>query len=228
MMTPKSEAVLTYLKTYYADAKCALHFRNPFECLVAISLSAQTTDKSVNAVTPSLFQDFPTPERMGKAPIEDIEHDIQSLGLYHSKAKNLHALGEALSRDYGGVVPLDFDALKELPGVGQQDRRGVFDGDDRPSRDPRRYPCDEGVHSPGYAKEGDEPLVIEKKLEKIFPESEWIFLHHALIAFGRQECHAKKPACGSCPLKKYCPLFQKEFVDDWQVVVTGAVASLTR
>jgi endonuclease-3 len=208
-MTPKSEAVLTYLKTYYADAKCALHFRNPFECLVAISLSAQTTDKSVNAVTPSLFQDFPTPERMGKAPIEDIEHDIQSLGLYHSKAKNLHALGEALSRDYGGVVPLDFDQLTQLPGVGTK-TAGVFllEMASRPA-----IPVDTHVHRIadrlGYSHEEDAPIKVEAKLEKSFPQDEWCFLHHALINFGRQECHAQHPDCSRCALKEYCHYFKK-------------------
>jgi endonuclease-3 len=90
------------------------------------SLSAQTTDKSVNAVTPTLFQDFPTPQAMGKSvQLEAIEHDIQSLGLYHNKAKNLQALGQQLSEQYAGVVPFDFDQLTLLPGVGTK-TAGVF------------------------------------------------------------------------------------------------------
>lgn len=209
MMTPKSEAVLAYLKTYYADAKCALHFRSPFECLVAISLSAQTTDKSVNAVTPKLFQDFPTPEAMGKASVEAIEHDIQSLGLYHNKAKNLHALGEALSRDYGGVVPMDFDQLTQLPGVGSK-TAGVFllEMASRPA-----IPVDTHVHRIadrlGYSHEEDTPLKVEAKLEKSFPQGDWCFLHHALINLGRQECHAQNPDCSRCALKGYCHYFKK-------------------
>src|SRR5574344_1104134 len=90
MMTEKSEAVLAHLHAVYPDAKCTLDFRSAFECLVAISLSAQTTDESVNKATPALFRDFPTPAKMAEAPIPSIEKDIQSLGLYHNKAKLLY------------------------------------------------------------------------------------------------------------------------------------------
>jgi endonuclease-3 len=209
MMTPKSEAVLSYLKTYYSDAKCALHFDNPFECLVAIALSAQTTDKSVNAVTPTLFRDFPTPMAMGAAELSLIERDIQSLGLYHNKARNLKALGAELQSHYGGVVPFDFEALTHLPGVGTK-TAGVFllEMASRPA-----IPVDTHVHRVadrlGYSLESDSPLKVEAKLEKSFPQAEWCFLHHALIAFGRQECHAQNPDCVRCALKEYCRYFKK-------------------
>jgi endonuclease-3 len=209
MMTPKSEAVLSYLKTYYADAKCALVFHNPFECLVAISLSAQTSDKSVNGVTPKLFQEFPTPEAMGKAPISAIEKAIQSLGLYHNKAKNLQALGQALSERYAGVVPFDFDSLTLLPGVGTK-TAGVFllEMASRPA-----IPVDTHVHRIadrlGYSQEDETPLKVEAKLERAFPQEEWCFLHHAFIAFGRGECHAQHPDCSRCALKGYCSYFKK-------------------
>jgi endonuclease III len=209
MITEKSEAVLAYLKLHYADAKCALVFHNPFECLVAISLSAQTTDKSVNQVTPKLFEDFPTPEKMAKAPIEAIEKDIQSLGLYHNKARNLSQLSQDLQGKFHGEVPLDFDLLTTLSGVGTK-TAGVFllEMASRPA-----IPVDTHVHRIaerlGYAKKDDEPLKVEAKLEKSFLKEEWMFLHHALINFGRQECHAQNPMCEQCGLKEYCSYFKK-------------------
>lgn len=209
MTTQKSEAVLAYLKENYADATCVLHFTNPFECLVAISLSAQTTDKSVNQVTPKLFGDFPTPAAMAEAPIEAIESDIQSLGLYHNKAHHLSLLSQDLQGKFGGQVPLDFDLLTSLSGVGTK-TAGVFllEMASRPA-----IPVDTHVHRIserlGYAKKEDDPLKVEAKLEKSFPKEEWMFLHHALIAFGRQECHAQNPECERCGLKGFCSYFKK-------------------
>jgi endonuclease-3 len=209
MMTEKSEAVLAHLHAEYASAKCTLDFHNAFECLVAISLSAQTTDESVNKATPSLFRDFPTPERMAEAAIPEIEKDIQSLGLYHNKAKHLKQLSGDLQGKFGGVVPLDFAALTSLSGVGTK-TAGVFllEMAERPA-----IPVDTHIHRIAdrlaYSKEKDEPLEVEAKLEKAFPKEEWIFLHHALIAFGRRECHAKNPECAACPLKPHCSYFKK-------------------
>jgi endonuclease-3 len=209
MMTEKSEAVLAHLHAVYPDAKCTLDFRSAFECLVAISLSAQTTDESVNKATPALFRDFPTPAKMAEAPIPSIEKDIQSLGLYHNKAKHLKELSADLQGKFNGIVPLEFETLTSLSGVGTK-TAGVFllEMASRPA-----IPVDTHVHRVsdrlGYSKENDEPLEVEKKLEKSFPKEEWIFLHHALIAFGRAECHAKNPVCEACPLKPYCSYFKK-------------------
>jgi len=209
MTTAKNEALLEHLHERYPDAKCTLDFRNPFQCLVAISLSAQTNDKSVNLVTPQLFHDFPTPKALSKANLPDVEKDIQSLGLYHSKALRLCQLAKVLQEKYGGEVPLKMEELTSLPGVGTK-TAGVFlmETVARPA-----IPVDTHVTRVsirlGYAKNGDEPLKIEKKLENVFPSNEWIFLHHALIAFGREECHAKNPECVSCPLKSYCAYFKK-------------------
>lgn len=208
-MKTKNEALLEHLHERYPDAKCTLDFVNPFQCLVAISLSAQTNDKSVNLVTPRLFHDFPTPEALSKARVREVEKDIQSLGLYHSKALHLCQLAGVLQEKFGGEVPLTMEELTTLPGVGSK-TAGVFlmEIARRPA-----IPVDTHVTRVsirlGYAKDGDEPLVIEKKLEKTFARDEWIFLHHSLIAFGREECHAKNPACASCPLQSYCAYFKK-------------------
>jgi endonuclease-3 len=209
MTSPKSEAVLAYLKKTYPDARCALLFHNDYECLVAILLSAQTTDKSVNAVTPALFRDFPSPKELSAASLSAIEKDIKRLGLYHSKAAHLLALGQLLHERYGDAVPHDFQLLTSLPGVGTK-TAGVFLAERiaRPA-----IPVDTHIHRIacrlGYAKEKQNPLQIEALLEKSFPSSEWIFLHHALILFGREKCGAAKPCCADCPLSPYCLYFKR-------------------
>ena len=208
-MKIKDQLLLDYLHKRFPEAGCALHFASDLECLVAIALSAQTTDVSVNKVTPILFAHFSDAKAYAEGPLEAIENDIRSLGLYRNKAKNLQALGKALSESYGGVVPHSFEDLVKLPGVGTK-TAGVFllERGDRPA-----IPVDTHVSRVsirlGYAKSGDSPLAIEKKLEKTFPKEEWKFLHHSLIWFGREECHAQKPNCGACPLKDYCSFFKK-------------------
>ncbi len=208
-MKNKSSLFLEYLHRHYKDAKCALDFSNDFECLIAILLSAQTTDQAVNKVTPSLFAAFKTPIDLAKANLEDIEEKIRSLGLYRNKARALKNLGIALTDNFDGKIPLDFEVLKTLPGVGSK-TAGVFllERDDRPA-----IPVDTHVgrvsQRLGYAKKSDNPIQIEAKLEKEFPKDEWKFLHHAIIAFGRNECKAIKPSCGRCPMKEYCSYFKK-------------------
>ncbi len=200
----KSEAVLAYLQKRYPKAKTALVFSSPYECLVAISLSAQATDRSVNLATQSLFAHFPTPEKMAAASVSDLEKDIRSIGLYHTKAKHLKALSKEIVTKYGGRIPTTMKELVSLPGVGSK-TAGVFllETAARPA-----IPVDTHITRIAirlhYAKKADKPLVIEKKLEKAFPQEDWIFLHHALIAFGRNECHAQNPACASCGLRDYC------------------------
>ena len=205
----KSEEVLSYLISTYPNAKCALHFSNDYECLVAIVLSAQTTDKSVNKVTPTLFSHFPNVASLMHAKIEDLENDIKSLGLYKNKAKSLQKLGEYVYLRTNGVIPHDKETLLKIPGVGEKTAR-VFlleranapfiPVDTHLSRIAKRL---------GYAKENDSPLLIERKLEKNFPIEKWGFLHHAFIEFGRNQCTARNPCCSNCPLSKYCRYFKK-------------------
>lgn len=208
-MTAKSEAVLAFLSARFPDAQCALHFANPYQCLVAIALSAQTSDKSVNAVTPKLFADFPSPSALALAPVEAIENDIRSLGLFHAKAAHLAQLGRDLQRNHAGEIPLNKDELVALPGIGNK-TAGVFllEIAAIPA-----IPVDTHVHRIacrlGYAQEKDSPEKAEKVLEKAFPREQWGFLHHALIRFGREICHASKPECARCSLSGHCLYFKK-------------------
>ena len=204
MKNEKVAAILSYLHDNYDDAKTALDFSNDYECLVSIILSAQTTDKSVNKVTPALFKHFPDFESLGKASIEEIENDIKTLGLYHNKAKSINALGKVMASEYNSIIPSDKKTLTSLPGVGIK-TAGVFLLE---RRGEQVIPVDTHVRRIairlGFAGENDEFSVIERKLEKAFPYEEHSFVHHSFINFGRTKCSAQRPACEGCPLAVYC------------------------
>lgn len=200
---------LDYLERLFPEPGCALHFSNPFECLCAVMLSAQTTDESVNRVTPALFSKYPDAFALAKANVKDVEEIIHSIGLYHAKAKNLIALSNALVDQYGGQVPGDKEKMRTLAGVGVKTSNVVgaicfgipaIAVDTHVARVSRRL---------GYAKEDDEPEEIEAKLERRFPKEKHIRLHYQIILFGRNVCHAKKPECERCELTGRCYYFKK-------------------
>ena len=196
--------LLETLDALFPSAHCELSFSSPFECLVAVSLSAQTTDASVNKVTPALFSKFPTSKEMAKADIKEIEEIIHSLGLYHNKAKNLLALSIDLESRFNGVVPNNKKDLTSLSGVGVKTANVV------------RADCfgvpaiavDTHVlrvsYRLGLTKQGDSPEVTERKLESLIPKERHIKSHHQLIFLGRHICHAQKPDCQNCPLSIKC------------------------
>ena len=208
-MNKKESDVIAFMAKRFPDAKCALVFSNPYECLCAVMLSAQTTDKSVNLVTPKLFEAYPNPSSLAKANLEDVETIIKSLGLYKNKAKNLIAMAKVLVEEHGGEVPSRKEDLVSLPGVGVKTANVVgaecfgtasIAVDTHVSRVASRL---------GYAKEGTDPVKIEGILEKRFPKESHIKLHHQLIWFGREICHARKPDCPSCELGCHCLYFKK-------------------
>ena len=201
--------LLEYLDRLFPEPGCALNFRNPFECLCAVMLSAQTTDASVNRVTPALFEAYPDAFALSKADIQDVENIIRSIGLYHAKAKNLLGLSKALVEEYGGEVPMDKEKMRKLPGVGVKTSNVVgaicfgipaIAVDTHVARVSKRL---------GYAKEEDEPETIEAKLEKTFPKETHIRLHYQIILFGRNVCHARGPECAQCALTERCRYFKK-------------------
>ena len=200
---------VSYLRRLFPDPGCALHFSNPFECLCAVMLSAQTTDASVNKVTPELFRKYPDAFALSKADIHDVENIIHSIGLYRAKAKNLLGLSKALAERYDGEVPSDKKLMRELPGVGVKTSNVVgaicfgipaIAVDTHVARVSKRL---------GYARDEDTPEQIEAKLEKRFPEEIHIPLHYQMILFGREVCHAVKPECGRCELMSRCRYFKK-------------------
>jgi endonuclease III len=200
----RAERVLENLREIYPDAKTELEFRTAFELLIATILSAQATDKSVNAATPKLFKKYPGAAKMAKATAEEVEPFIRTIGLYRNKAKNIVATARALVEHFGGEVPNDFDAIQTLPGVGRKTANVVLSNaygrpgiavDTHVGRLARRL---------GFSSQTD-PDKVESDLEKLFPVDEWIFVHHALILHGRRVCEARKPACEACSLLPDCP-----------------------
>lgn len=199
----RAAAVSAFLKAAFPNASCALKFSNPRECLIAIILSAQTTDLAVNKVTPSLFSQFPSWESLAEAPLPEIEETIKSLGLYRNKAKSIKAIARVIVNDFRGEIPKDIKVLKTLPGVGLK-TAGVFLLE---TSAPVSFPVDTHVgrlaRRLGLSKE-KEPGKVAADLEKAFPQEDWAFLHHALILFGRETCKSQNPHCQACKLGEIC------------------------
>jgi endonuclease-3 len=197
-------SILSYLDQQYPNVGCELWYRKDYELLIAVVLSAQTTDQAVNQVTPVLFKRFPSLAALANAKIKQIEDVIQTIGLFRTKAKHIHQLAKMLLEDYQGSVPSDKAALTSLPGVGNKTanvvRAEIFKipeiaVDTHVHRLARRL---------GFTRKNDDVEVTEAKLRKAIPESRYIQLHHQLIHFGRYACKAKKPMCQSCGLLAYC------------------------
>jgi endonuclease III len=196
--------IRSILDEMFPEAHVELHHNNHFELLVSVVLSAQTTDISVNKVTPNLFKAYPTPELMMHADIQSIESKIQTLGLFHNKAMHLKLLSKQLVEQHQGIVPSDRKALEALPGVGRKTANVVlsnafgipaFAVDTHVKRVSVRL---------GLADHQDDVFEIEQKLMTHFPENTWTKLHHQLIFFGRYHCLAKLPKCEKCPLYDIC------------------------
>ena len=187
----EARKVLRRIDAMYPEAKGELNWNNKFQLLCAVMISAQTTDKMVNQVTPQLFADFPTPEAMAKAPIQAIEGDISRLGLYRTKAKHLKETAQILADDFGGEVPGTKAELVTLPGVGGKTANVVLaEGWGIPA-------IAVDTHVFRIAKkfkivpEKATPEQVEKRLEELLPKDEWIHTHHAMIFFGRYTMPAR-------------------------------------
>lgn len=205
----KEEIILNTLDMMFPDAHVELNHNNHFELLIAVVLSAQTTDISVNKVTPELFKAYPTPNDLAQANVADVENLIKTIGLYRHKAKHIIELSKELTTKYQGIVPNDREKLEALPGVGRKTTNVVLSNafgvpalavDTHVKRVSIRL---------GLAKKDDSVLVIEQKLTRKFPKNRWNKLHHQLIFFGRYHCLAKTPKCLNCPLYELCKYDQK-------------------
>lgn len=199
----KTEEILNILESTYPEAECALDHKNVFQLIVAVALSAQTTDKSVNQVTPVLFAHYPTAEALAAADPEAVEEDIRRIGMYRTKAKNIVAMARKLCDDFGGEVPCDYDALVSLPGVGRKTANVVLSvgfGQQRIAVDTHVFRVANRI---GLTHEKD-VLKTELSLMERIPEERWSRTHHSLIFHGRQCCDARKPKCDECPINTYC------------------------
>ena len=205
MLAPDHIAsILKALDESYPNAECALTHRSPWELLVATILSAQCTDVRVNMVTPELIRRFPTPQKMTKAPLPQIEALIRTTGFFHNKAKSIQGAARKVVAEFGGQVPQTLAELITLPGVARKTANvvlGVCFGkaegvvvDTHVFRISRRL---------GLAK-GETPEKIEQELMRILPQSRWIGFSHQIIHHGRQLCEARKPKCDRCNLEPLC------------------------
>ena len=198
-------AILDELDRLYPDAHCELHFRNPFELLISVILSAQCTDDRVNLITPTLFERFPNAKALAESDQEEVEKIIFSTGFYRNKAKNIRAAAKKLCEKFGGEVPRTMVELLTLPGVARKTANvvmgtafGIPSGvvvDTHISRLSQRL---------GMTGE-DEPEKIERDLQKLWPQERWIMSGHRLIWHGRRVCFARKPSCATCTLRSLCP-----------------------
>ena len=195
--------ILNSLESMHPEAACALDFGTRFQLLSAVMLSAQTTDVSVNKVTPVLFAKYPTAEAMADADPMDVQEIIKTIGLYKNKSKNIVALSKMLVAEYGGEVPGSFDDLVRLPGVGRKTANVVLAegfGEARIAVDTHVFRVSNRI---GLTCAKD-PEGVEKGLMERLPEDQWSRTHHLLIFHGRKVCHARKPDCENCLLKDCC------------------------
>ncbi len=199
---------IAILGEVYKDVKPALKFRNPFELLIAVILSAQCTDVRVNITTERLFAKAPTPQAIVDMGLEALEQEIKDCGLFRNKAKNIRATCEILVRDFAGQVPEDFDTLLKLPGVGRKTANVVTSiAFDRPA-----IAVDTHVFRVSNRLKlavGETPDEVEKGLMNVIPKELWSQAHHWLIWHGRRVCRARRPLCGECPLGDVCPSMGK-------------------
>ena len=196
--------IIDYLDKLFPNPKCELEYKKDYELLIAVMLSAQTTDKRVNMVTRVLFEKYDTLEKLSKANINDIIDIIKPIGTFNKKANNVISIAKSLINDQEGIVPNDRKYLESLSGVGRKTTNVVLSNlynvpciavDTHVTRVSKRLKL---------ANKADDVLIIEKKLNKKIPKNKLSRLHHQLVLFGRYYCKAKNPLCDNCELKNIC------------------------
>ena len=199
-------AILRALRRAYPDVRCGLDYETPLQLLVAAMLSAQCPDRRVNLVTPALFRRYPTAHDFAGADRAELEGLIERTGFFRSKAANIIAMAQRLCEAYGGAVPATLDELVTLQGVGRKTANVILQNihdvpgltvDTHFGRLARRF---------GWT-EATDPVKVERDIAALFPPRDWNVLSHVLVWHGRLRCHARKPACGACPIARWCPSF---------------------
>ncbi|WP_010530792.1 endonuclease III [Lentibacillus jeotgali] len=200
---------LDIMKEMYPEAKCELNHDNPFELVVAVLLSAQCTDTLVNKVTATLFKKYKTPEDFLSVPLEELQQDIRSIGLYRNKAKNIRKLCQMLIDDYDGEVPRTKQELMKLAGVGRKTANVVASVAFREPAIAVDTHVERVAKRLAICRWKDSVLEVEQTLMKKVPKDEWADTHHRMIFFGRYHCKARNPQCPECPLLDLCREGQK-------------------
>lgn len=199
--------ILDELSSLYPDAQPALHFKSPYELLVAVILSAQCTDERVNKVTAVLFKNYDTPEKMLTLSQSELEKYIFSCGFYHNKSAHILSASRDIIEKFGGEVPDSLEKLRTLAGVGRKTANVVYAvafGGNAIAVDTHVFRVSNRL---GIA-EGKTPKKVEDGLREAIPEELWSKAHHYLIYHGRRVCHSQKPDCINCTLKDYCKYFK--------------------
>ena len=210
--TRRARRIDKILAETYPDAHCELDFSTPLELTVATILSAQSTDAGVNKVTPALFAKYPTAADYAAADRAELEEMIHSTGFFRAKTNSLIGLGQALVERYDGEVPPRLRDLVTLPGIGRKTANVILGNafgipgitvDTHFGRLARRF---------GWTTQ-DDPVKVEHEVGALFPKRDWTMLSHRLIFHGRRMCHARKPACGVCPVARLCPAYGEGELD---------------
>lgn len=200
--------ILAIIGEMYPEARGELEWETPFQLLIAVILSAQTTDKAINKITPNLWKKYPEIADLANANLEDVEDCLRTIGLYKNKAKNIVKTARVILRDFDGKVPKTHKELESLPGVGRKTANVVLAEvygipsiavDTHVSRIAKRL----NISAPDA-----DVTEIEQDLMKKIPKKDWILTHHRLIFFGRYHCLAKKPKCDICPVQSYCKYYK--------------------
>lgn len=204
------EEVFEYLDLLFPDAVCELNYNKDYELLIAVMLSAQTTDKKVNMVTKELFKRYDSLEKLSKASLNDVKEIIKPIGTYNKKAAFVIEIAKKLLDEYDGVVPNTHKELEKFPGVGHKTANVVlgniygipsFAVDTHVSRVSKRL---------GFVKDNDDVEKIEEKMKKKIPRERWIKSHHQFVLFGRYCCKSQNPNCTECRLSKICKFKNKK------------------
>ncbi len=202
----RAKKIYAGLNKLYPHAHCELDFKNPLQLLVATILAAQCTDKRVNQVTPSLFKKYKTAKDFANAKKSELEEEIKTTGFYKNKSNSIIKMAQKVEAEFKGKIPQKMEELITLPGVGRKTANVILGNayglpgitvDTHFTRLSKRF---------GWTKETD-PVKIEFAVQKIFSEKYWTQLSQLVVWHGRRRCHARKPACGACPIAKYCPSF---------------------
>lgn len=200
--------VIEWFEQNMAQADTELNYRNGYELLVAVMLSAQCTDKRVNTVTPALFERFPTVESMANSTVDEIYNCIKSISYPNNKSKNLLAMARKLVSEHGGVLPRDLEQLQQLPGVGRKTANvigAVMFGMSVMPVDTHVFRVSARI---GLTQDARNTTQCEQQLTKYFPANIMAKAHHWLILHGRYVCVARRPHCEECGISKYCDFYQ--------------------
>lgn len=198
-----------YLEELFPNPRCELEYSKDYELLIAVVLSAQTTDKRVNQVTRVLFERYPSLEALATADLEEVAEILKPIGTFHKKAVFVQKIAEVLLEEYNGHVPNDPVSLQKMPGVGRKTTNVVLSNlydypaiavDTHVERVSKRL---------GFCKESDDVRDVEVKLQKLYEKKNWARRHHQMVLFGRYHCKAMKPECDQCKMREACSYAQK-------------------